>query len=115
MINVIEERKRDPASDKKAEYNRHKSLFVPKGKESRKWLQEYSGFNLQEMQESLIKQVKIARTSSLIPNSIDKRESIGSRMYSDLNGSSFRNSQVFDSSAINIESDFYADMLLRMD
>jgi len=33
-------------------------MIVRGGKESQKWLQEYSGFNLQEIQESLIMHLK---------------------------------------------------------
>ncbi len=41
----------------KVKARRHASLFVPKGKEVTKWMQEYSGFNLQEIQENLIESV----------------------------------------------------------
>ena len=36
---------------------RHNSVLIPNKKESNKWMQEYSGFNLQEMQEMLIANV----------------------------------------------------------
>ena len=36
---------------------RHNSVHIPNKKESNKWMQEYSGFNLQERQEMLIANV----------------------------------------------------------
>ena len=33
---------------------RHASMVVQKGKEMTKWMQEFSGFNLQNIQENLL-------------------------------------------------------------
>lgn len=41
---------------------RHNSMVVRGGRESQKWLQEYSGFNLQEIQESFISHAKKGST-----------------------------------------------------
>ncbi len=44
---------------------RHMSMMVPGGRESTKWLQEYSNFNLQAIQESLIEHVNQLAQDSL--------------------------------------------------
>ena len=46
-------------------------MLIPNVKESNKWLQEYSGFNLQEIQELLIAHVSLK--SSAFDNSILSR------------------------------------------
>ena len=46
----------------RADKRRHKSLLVVSNLENHKWLNEYSGFNLQELQESMIENAQ--RTAS---------------------------------------------------
>lgn len=78
---------------------RHNSMIVRGGKESQKWLQEYSGFNLQEIQESLIMHLKNDQKSecgtSMKSNS--QISSISTQGLSQLNSKLVQHEQVLQS------------------